>query len=260
MIAASPLARLRNNAPLERLRQLAEQGISPTITQLLPEHAALVDHLVAEFGTLASARDAAGLRGIRPPPSRESTISAMRALRDLGVPMTPAGLRRVGEDYVVRAAYALFGSWNAARTAAGIDMPRREVEHVWTAAKVLDTLRSAARGSYDVTIKQLPYSARRAAVRLFGSITAALAAAGLQRATGKRRWSRETTLAALEERVRAGLPITRAALRAEGRHDLTNAISRYLDRAGAASLREIAAAAMRRRRGSKRRRVARQRT
>jgi hypothetical protein len=93
---------------------------------LFPEHADLVERLIANHGNLAAARRAAGLgRREKTVMDHDKVINVFRTLADRGVQLTARRLRALGEERLIEAAYDVFGSLTAARVAAGVAVPER---------------------------------------------------------------------------------------------------------------------------------------
>jgi hypothetical protein len=134
--------------------------------------------------------------------TKASLIKALRAWHDEGKSM--AELRRLQPGLII-AGQRRFGSWGAARKAAGLPPLRRE----WTPETLLEAIRDRhARGlpmaGADRTVRALQSAARKR----FQNSPTALRAAGLQLKTRRSR-NRHSVLAALRDRQAQGLPMTK---------------------------------------------------
>ncbi len=212
--------------PLDELRDLVKQGLAPDVYDLLPSYADLVARIVDRHGTLAAARDAIGEARRRRIETDADVATLLRELEARGVRLTPKDLRRLGEDAVVKEAYARFGSWTKARRVAGVATPARAQREVPARALVLDALRGRARpagslAAVDVD-PQLAYAARRH----FGSVARAIVAAEIPLRKPNERWTKSMLLDEIRARVARGVRVTHGALRSEGRMDLASAIHR----------------------------------
>lgn len=136
--------------------------------------------------------------------SKATVLEALRAWHDEG--KTIAELRRLKPGLIV-AAQRCFGSWNAARQAAGWPPLRRE----WTPQTVLAAIRERhARGLPLTMIKRDDRGLEAAARERFGSWPEAVRAAGLQ-PKRRRSWDRQRVLAALRDWQAQGLPMTKVS-------------------------------------------------
>ncbi len=113
-------------AALQDLAQLVVRGVEPRALSLLKRDPDLVERLISEAGSLASARAMLSIPQRQANLSRATTIETLRGLAALGERVTPARLFRLGEMSVVRATYRHFGSFPAARLAAGLAPPPRQ--------------------------------------------------------------------------------------------------------------------------------------
>jgi hypothetical protein len=107
---------------VRRLRTLAAQGILPSARFLLPKHGGVVAEILAEFGSIPLARDAAKLDGPPQPTDRDEVLHGLRILHAAGTRIELQTLLRLGEAALVGAARRLFGSLEAALTAAGVPL------------------------------------------------------------------------------------------------------------------------------------------
>ena len=184
---------------------------------------ALADLTTAGLGTLAHAaavyvgglRRARKLAGIDPSPHRHGkkrwtkpTIIdaiAKRARKGQGLAST------VAPPPLVTAGRWHFGSWRSALSAAGIEADATKLTRKkYTPEVIVAKLQQAARAGSDLRATSLMKIIKLEAVRReFGTLRAALLAAGLQkqlqrRKHGRLKWSRERLIEVLRERAKRG--------------------------------------------------------
>ena len=169
------------------IRALARTGAKLHAVYVLRSHPALVREARRRFGHWHEAIAAAGLPlpGRRPPPREPDLIIAgLQALAVTGRNMRPGRLRK-SDPAIYREACDSFGSWEKARTAAGLELPPPRVDDcTFTRESLLAKLRELAAvvsPLYHDSITAQPgcASAGKWARRYFGSWNAALEAAGL---------------------------------------------------------------------------------
>lgn len=119
-----------------------------------------------------------------------------------------------------RSAEVAFGNWRNAVIAAGVDYDAVRLQHQpYTKDEILRRLRALARKEPRITAGQLGDRAiARAAVKRFGSLVEAVAAAGINdwpRRVRSRIYSREEILELLRVRRRARRPMARHLLQAD---------------------------------------------
>ena len=166
---------------IARLREHAAAGLSTSSEHpFMKKYGNAVRHL---FGSWATAREAAGVKptgraAMRGLYTREYIISLLRknAAAGLSTSSCHPVLRKCGD-----AVWRLFGSWAAARKAAGvkpIQLSANRVRH--TRESVIALLRECAARGEPVTCGALEIRKRFLAIRrLFGTLAAAREAAGL---------------------------------------------------------------------------------
>ncbi len=117
---------------------------------------------------------------------------------------------------LIAAAIVRFGTWHAARRAAGIPAGRPKTQTRWTPEKVIGELRiRSERGQKMTNMDHTDACLADAARRYFGSYHDALVAAGLAapREPRKRtRWTRERLIAEIQSRHREGRPLSSGCL------------------------------------------------
>lgn len=141
--------------------------------------------------------------------TKKRAVREIAALHSAGKPLNLAAAWR-SHGALTAAARRLFGSWNKALVATGIDPESVAKRHVWTRARLIRELRmSAINGT--ILAKEIPrsrYNSMRAlAASRFGSWRKALKAAGL-RALHPMQWTKEEVLRQIRRRARIGLGLS----------------------------------------------------
>jgi hypothetical protein len=180
-------------AVIKRIRQLSAEGHVLTCGVLQKIEATLPSAAYRYFATWDDALAAAGIdpalwRRRVPTWTRERVIAAIHVIRDRGGRLNHAA---VGRSSMSRAAVLLFGCWDAALRAAGLDPGAvRRWRKPWTADELIAELQRKHKAGEALNARDVsPTMLRRAADRLFGSWDSALAAAGLDPARiRKNRW------------------------------------------------------------------------
>jgi len=135
--------------------------------------------------------------------SKTSVVRLLRLRRENGLSLRSTR----APSYLVLAARRNFGSWQAALQGAGIN-PEDVLPNVRrTDDELLEILRRWSRERPNFTIKQLDSRFGRRAIRAFGSLSQALAKAGVHDWPPRKRQplpSRDELLVALRERYRRG--------------------------------------------------------
>lgn len=218
--------------PVERLPDgyWTPDRIVCLIRQRLAEGKPLAAHLVQiedsrlyaaaahKFGSWAAAIEAAGLDydqiRLREVWSPERVVAEIQAAHAAGEDLSDRAISASRPD-LYGAAYEHFGSWRAAVQAAGIEYASVRRTREWTREAVIAALHEAAKRG-KVNSRTLPSGLLRAALRYFGSLRDAFAAAGIP-ARGNLGvfWTKEEIMQRLRERWEAGLPIGDQVLRRE---------------------------------------------
>ncbi len=184
--------RWSQKAVIDRILQLDTLGLPLNAGAVQRNEATLASAASRWFRSWADALQAAGIdpelwRRRVPTWTRERVVAAIRQIRDEGGKLNHAA---VGRSSLSRAAVDLFGCWDAALRAAGIDPDQvRVYRRPWTAQTLVTEIRRKHRAREPLNARDVsPNWIRRPACRLFGSWDAALAAAGLDPMTirGKR--------------------------------------------------------------------------
>lgn len=152
-------------------------------------------------------------------------VRTIRGLYDAGEDVSYKSMLRRNQPLVLAARFHFKGGYREAVETAGIDYDAIKRCPRWTAAKVIRTIRDAARRGLplnrDAVTRRKDELGRAAMAavreRLFGSWNDALFAAGLdpQQVVRRRPWSRISVLHALSTRQRQGLALNGSAIQKE---------------------------------------------
>lgn len=206
---------------VDELQRLDAEGAPTGWAELMQRgHGALVRAAAAHAGGLQQARAAAGVEppDRRPPASRwdhAAIVAAIRAQARTGQPLASSR----APQRLVAAARWHFGSWEAALAAASVDPDAVRLQRApVTRDEILARIRGLASTGTVVRASTLKPVVKLDTVRkLFGSVEAAVRAAGLQPATthGNLKWTRQRVIEALKARAARGeVRLTRGLQRA----------------------------------------------
>jgi hypothetical protein len=211
---------------LRTLRQLHRQGFDLSYNALARTHQAVVSAAAYYFGSYRKAVVQAGFDydQIRRKPkwSEDKIVAVIRKLRREGEDLNWRSviLRR---DEVGRAASAavkphLFGSWNQAVEAAGLNPRKVSRYRRWTAQEIISVLRQRRQRKRPINalaIQQELPGLYTAAVRHFGAYDNAIREAGIDPAAVRQRriWTRPELIRQLRAFEQTHGHITRALLR-----------------------------------------------
>ncbi len=155
--------------------------------------------------------------------SKEAIVRTIEALRETGADLSYSGAG-AARPALHRAAIRLFGSWQAALTAAGVNPEMVRRRRQWTSEAIVERLRQMAARGADLSWTAVAYGPERAlaaaAVKKcrFGSWQAALGAAGVAtevNARRIRRWDARTIEEAIRRRRIEGLALNAKAVERE---------------------------------------------
>ncbi len=171
---------------LRRLRRFAKQHGRPVTAAALP--AALRDALLRLFGTIESARHAAGLRAPVPQRKWDRALALAELQREhaRGTRLTLSGLLDAGRKDLTHAVNEHIGSLPAARRLAGLPepapLPRKHVpfQKEWDEDRVLDEILGRATDGQSLAPSRIPRPLYGAATRYLGSWREAVEAAGFE--------------------------------------------------------------------------------
>jgi hypothetical protein len=172
------------NAVVRRIRQTAAEGKPLNLRAIQLSEATLASAAYRYFRSWDEALRTAGFdpdehrrRGANW--SRERVIIEIKAIRFAGGKLNHAA---VGRSSLSRAAVDLFGTWDDALRAAGLDPNEvRVYRKPWTRSDLIAEIRRKHTAGEPLNAKDVkPDWIRRPACRLFGSWDGALRAAGLE--------------------------------------------------------------------------------
>ena len=204
-------------AVVRRIRELAGEGKALNSAAVQEFEAILVSAAHRYFSSWDEALHAAGLdaemwRKQAPAWTQDRLIRTIREAYARGGKINHAVAAAWKGNSLTRAGVRLFGSWDAALRAAGLDPVRiRRYRKPWTKNTVIQAIRVKHRGGDALAYTTVvPGSLRQAGIRFFGSWNATLLAAGLNPAkirlyrTRCKPWTAPTTLAEIRRKHRMG--------------------------------------------------------
>jgi len=214
---------------LQELRRLHHARQNLSYTGLARKKQSLVSAAAYHFGSYRSAVEQAGIAYAdvtrRPRWTRQNIIASIKSARRRGHDLHWAAVTKRGDE-LSRAAFAslqprLFGSWDRALHAAGLDADEISLYRTWDRNSVVFELKARAQDDEPLNsgaLQQDDPGLHAAALRYFGSYDTALRAAHLdpQRLRRRRRWSKESVIRSVKMlRRRSGkASITDARVRA----------------------------------------------
>ena len=212
---------------------------------------------VSAFGSWAGVLAAAGINiplrkgaGARSP---KQVLSAIQRASVKPESLCYSNIRKRRRS-LLEAGEKHFGSWWKALIVAGIDPESARLTHRWDRVSIIEAILDRAVKNEPLAVTKIsPRSLGDWGIRLFGSWTDALRAAGLdpnqyvgvrsatvfedsharvganrQRAKREQKWSRDRIVSELRQLIREGKPINMGWLKAEN-SSLYGAIRRYFD-------------------------------
>ena len=199
--------------------RLHRKGEDLSYNRLAAKNQALVSAAAYHFGSFRQAVQESGIDYAdvlrRPRWSQGRIIELIKKAKRAGEELNWGAVSR-RKDELGRAAFAslqkrLFGSWNRALAAAGVDVGKVALYRRWTKATLataLQKLHGAGRPVSSGDLQKSDSGMHAAALRLFGAYDVALKAAKVEPAAvrRRRRWTREMVLAelrSLKKKVRA---------------------------------------------------------
>ena len=221
------------------LRQLHKKGSDLSYNQLARKHQSLVSAAAYHFGSYRKAVEKAGIDYAavtrRPRWTKQAIIACIKRGKRGGQDLHWAAVTR-RRDELGMAAFAslqprLFGRWDKALQAAGLDADDVAMYRRWDRHSILFELRGLARDREPLNsgaIQKEDPGLHAAAVRHFGGYDAALRAAKLEPSDHRqrRRWTREQVIKEIKSLYRSRKRPTTLALR-ENHSALYGAASRF---------------------------------
>jgi hypothetical protein len=213
---------------LKELKRLAKEGADLSYNALARRKQALLSAAAYHFGSYRKAVERAGIDYAevtrRPRWTKPRIIALIKKAKrnDEDLHWSAVTRRR---DELGRAAFAslqprLFGRWDRALHAAGLDADEVSIYRTWDRNTVVFELRARAADHMPLNsgaLQQEDSGLHAAAVRHFGSYDRALRAAKVDpdRVRRRRRWTKPQVLAALRESARHGLHLSDSNVRRE---------------------------------------------
>lgn len=197
----------------EELLAIATTGRSVSGALMENGHASLVHAAHTFFGGLKNARTAAGVKAARVSnkPKGWTRARVVREIKSRRAQDKSLGGSKVPQA-LYRAARKHFGNWAGAIVAAGIDPATIVVRNTkYTKPFIIRKLRGLAREGSDLRSVKIARKVDLKAIRReFGTLAAAVRAAGLEHITATRvhalkKWNRERALNVLRERAARGI-------------------------------------------------------
>ena len=205
------------NEILAEIRRQHKKGTGLSYNQLSAKMQSLVSAAAYHFGSYRRAVEAAGIEYStvlrRPRWTKARIIALIKSAHRRGQQLNWSSVTR-RRDELGRAAFAalqprLFGNWQRALHAAGLDGQQIARYRRWDKASIAAELKSRARNRRPVNSGALQADnpgLHAAAVRHFGAFDSALRAAGLDPLKFRRRrsWDKKQVLAAIKSAAKAG--------------------------------------------------------
>src|SRR4051812_27164457 len=210
------------------LKRLFRAGNNLSYNALAKKKQSLVSAAAYHFGSYRSAVEAAGIDYAavtrRPRWTKQSIIQLIKAAKRKGEDLHWSAVTK-RRDELGRAAFAalqprLFGRWDRALHAAGLDADEVSIYRTWDRNTVVFEIRSRAADHEPLNsgaLQQEDSGLHAAAVRHFGSYDRALRAAKVdpEKVRRRRRWTKPQVLAALRSAARAGAHLSDSNVRRE---------------------------------------------
>jgi len=197
---------------LQELRRLHKSGADLAYTRLARKKQSLLSAAAYHFGSYRDAIAAASIeyRSVlrRPRWTKQNIIALIKSARRKGADLHWSAVTR-RKDELKLAAFAslqrrLFGSWDRALTAAGLDADEVAAYRKWDRNLICFELRSRLQDDDSLSSGAVQHddaSLHAAAVRYFGEYDAALRAAGIDpaRVRERLRWTKQSVIRALKK-------------------------------------------------------------
>jgi hypothetical protein len=213
---------------IKQLKRLSRRGAELSYNALARKEQALVSAAAYHFGSYRRAVEAAGIDYAditrRPRWTKQLIIRQIKQARRAGEDLHWSAVTQ-RRDELGKAAFAslqprLFGRWDRALTAAGLDVDDISRYRKWDRNSIVFELRCRAADQEPLNSGALQHEdsgLHAAAVRHFGSYDLALRAARIDPGAVRRRqkWSRPQVITALKVIRRAGRSVSDSATRRE---------------------------------------------
>jgi hypothetical protein len=213
---------------LQALRKHDRSGADLSYSALARRRQALVSAAAYHFGSYRRAVEQAGIDYVqhlrRPRWTRRRIIALIKQARRKGKDLHWSAVTRRRNE-LARAAFAslqprLFGRWDRALHAAGLDADQVSCYRTWDRNTVLFEIRARQREGEPLNssaVQQDDPALHAAAVRHFGSYAASLRAARIdaKAVRQRRQWTPKAVLAALRKAGRRGVHLSDSAVRGQ---------------------------------------------
>lgn len=204
------------------LRERAAAGRSMTASAILEEDVGLHLACVRYCGSFAKAIEAAGIdREVKERETSWPPEEILRALREraaAGKPCNAAAVQKEpGGGGLYKGAAKHWGTFDAAVEAAGIEVQRVRAKE-WTRESVCEWLRGRYKAGLPNTpsaVRDADWSVYNVALRLFGGVDEAVAAAGLEPERERKAWPQEAVVAELRAMTERGVEMSASGIRVE---------------------------------------------
>jgi hypothetical protein len=210
------------------LRKLSRSGADLSYNALAKKQQPLVSAAAYHFGSYRKAVESAGLDYAevtrRPRWNKSAIITLIKQGKRDGENLHWSAVTTRGDE-LSKAAFAslqprLFGSWDRALHAAGLDADEVNRYRKWTKETIVTELRQRSRDHEPLNsgaIQRDDPGLHAAAVRHFASYDEALRAAKLdpEKVRERRSWSKEDVIRGLKNSHRSGKPLSDSSVRRE---------------------------------------------
>lgn len=211
---------------LKTIKEYHAKGKDLSYNRMTRTKQSLVSAAAYHFGSYRSAVEKAGISYAqvtrRPRWTKPIIIRLIKQAKRDGEDLYWSAVSQRGDE-LGRAAFAslqerLFGSWDRALHAAGLDADQISIYRKWSRSAIVADLKDRARAEDPLNsghMQKEDAGMHAAAIRYFGSYDAALKAAGLDPADfrERRRWTKELALKELRAFRRQHKEVADAALR-----------------------------------------------
>ncbi|MEM8874726.1 MAG: hypothetical protein AAGD32_10765 [Planctomycetota bacterium] len=196
---------------LRALRKLKAAGVDLSYNRLAESHQSLVSAAAYHFGSYRRAIEATGTRyteiARRPKWTKANVVELIREAHERGEDLHWSAVIERGDE-LGRAAFAslqprLFGKWDRALAAAGLDAEVVSRYRRWDKATIIAELKQAETNGAPLnsgSVQRDDPGLHAASVRYFGSFQRALESAGIDgtKHRQRRRWTQDEVLAELK--------------------------------------------------------------
>jgi len=202
---------------LQELRKLHREGVDLSYSQLTRSHQALLSAAAYHFGSYRGAIEKAGIDYAevkqRPRWTKPRIIRMLKEARRKGIELHWSSVTRRGDE-LARAAFAaiqprLFGKWDRALHAAGLDADDVAMYRAWDKNSVIFQLKARAQNGEPLNsggLQKDDPGLHAAAIRYFGTYPAALRAAKFNpnHLRERRTWNKESVVQSLKSAGKRG--------------------------------------------------------